>query len=382
MRGAPCPGCGRRLPGTVATCLACGAERDDQLAPIVVGGQMFPTLAPAMPATATASRRRLPELVLAGLALMAGLSLLPDLEEPTTPAVPLAAAASAPASGEVPHPPAAGVLARAAQAASQPGVVWPPPGPLRDRQDYTTVWTGTRMLIWRGPETGRPLDGSAYHSAVRAWRATSPGPIESRSYPAAIWNGNEVLVWGGLSATGVPFADGAAYDPAADRWRAVPAGPLGARVPLVAAWTGREVLVVGARPWGSRPPGRAGGTDAAAYDPAQDRWRRLPSMPVALAEGVAAWTGSELIVYGALDTPPGGTDPAGGARLARGAAYDPTRNRWRLLPVAPLTTPFLTAAWTGREFVAWDDARRAATFNPRSNRWSPVGGLASPDARG
>jgi hypothetical protein len=268
----------------------------------MVGRQPALTFAPAGTATATGSHRRLPVLALAGLAVTAGLYLLPDLEDPTAPAPPAVGSAS----GEVPHPPAAGDLARAAQAASQPGVVWPPPGPLRDRQDYTTVWTGTRMLIWRGPETGRPLDGSAYDSAVRAWRATSPAPIESRSYPAAIWNGHEVLVWGGLSATGVPFADGAAYDPGADRWRAVPAGPLGARVPLAAAWTGREVLVVGARPWGSRPPGRAGRTDAAAYDPALDRWRRLPIMPVALAEGVAAWTGSELIVYGALAIPPGG----------------------------------------------------------------------------
>ena len=388
MHGAPCPGCGRRVPGTIATCLACGADRSDQLAPLMVGRQVVdqpalttaPALAPAITGTASGSRRRLPVLILAGLAVMAGLHLLPDLET-TAPALPAAeATAAVPASGEVPHPPAAGVVARATEAASQPGVVWPPPGPLRNRQEYTTVWTGTHMMMWRGPETGRPLDGSAYDSAVNAWRAASPGPIESRSHPAAIWNGHEVLVWGGLSATGIPFADGAAYDPAADRWRAVSPAPLGARVPLVAAWTGREVLVVGARPGSGRARWSVGGTDAAAYDTGHDRWRRLPTMPVALAEAVAAWTGSELIIYGALATPPGGTDPAGGSRLARGAAYDPARNRWRLLPVAPLTSPFLTAAWTGREFVAWDDARRAATFDPRSDRWSRVGGLASHDA--
>jgi hypothetical protein len=334
-------------------------------------------VAPALTATAAGSRRRLPVLVLAGLAVTAGIYLLPDPENPTTPAPPAAAAS---ASVDVPHPPAAGVLARAADAARQPGVVWPPPGPLRDRQEYTTVWTGTHMMMWRGPETGRSLDGSAYDSAAHAWRAASPAPIESRSHAAAIWNGHEVMVWGGLSATGVPFADGAAYDPAADLWRAVPPAPLGARVPLVAAWTGREVLVVGARPGPGRARWSVGGTDAAAYDPVAGQWRRLPAMPVALAEAVAAWTGSELIVYGGLATPPGGTDPASGTRRARGAAYDPVRDRWRLLPVAPLTSPFLTAAWTGREFVAWDDARRAASFDPRSDHWSTVGGLASHDA--
>jgi hypothetical protein len=315
--------------------------------------------------------------VLAGVAVMAGLNLLPSPEGPTAVAPPAAAAVAV---ADIPHPPAAGVVARAAEAASRPGGVWPPPGPLRDRQEYTTVWTGTHMMMWRGPQTGRPLDGSAYDSATRHWRPASPAPIESRSHPAAIWNGHEVLVWGGLSATGIPFADGAAYDPAADRWRPMAPSPLNARVPLVAAWTGREVLVAGARPGAGRARWSTGGTDAAAYDPATDRWRRLPTMPVSLAEAVAAWTGSDLIVYGGLATPPGGIDPAGGSRRARGAAYDPVRNRWRLLPVAPLTSPFLTAAWTGRKFVAWDDARRAASFDPRSDRWGSVGGLASHDS--
>lgn len=378
MRGAPCPGCGRRVPEGIATCLACGAEAGDRLVALSVGRQPALTLGPApTAATPRGSRRRSALLVLAGLAVMAGLNLLPTAEEPTAVAPPAVAAT---ASMDIPHPPAAGVLARASHAASQPGVVWPPPGPLRDRQEYTTVWTGTHMVLWRGPQSGRPLDGSAYDSAAHSWRSASPAPIESRSHPAAIWDGHEVLVWGGLSATGLPFADGAAYDPAADRWRPVPAAPLGARVPLVAAWTGREVLIVGARPGTGRARWGLGTTEAAAYDPSAGQWRRLPRVPVSLAEGVGAWTGSELIIYGGLATPPGGTDPASGSRRARGAAYDPVRDRWRLLPVAPLTSPFLTAAWTGREFVAWDDAQRAAGFDPRTDRWSTVGGLASSDA--
>ncbi|MDQ3946533.1 MAG: hypothetical protein M3357_15560, partial [Actinomycetota bacterium] len=169
MRGAPCPGCGRRVPETVATCLACGAETGDRLVPLNVGRQPVPLGPPPRSVAADSSRRRLPVVVLAGLAVMGGLNLLPTPDDPISPAPPAAAA-----SAEIPHPPAAGVLARAAEAASQPGVVWPPPGPMRDRQEYTTVWTGTHMMMWRGPETGRPLDGSAYDSAARAWRPASP----------------------------------------------------------------------------------------------------------------------------------------------------------------------------------------------------------------
>ncbi|MGH9042764.1 MAG: hypothetical protein ACRDZ3_21325 [Acidimicrobiia bacterium] len=382
MRSAPsCPGCGRRVPRTIATCLACGAEAGDRLIPISVGhhGTATAVASPAMtmtsPGVPSGSRRRPAVIIVSGLAVMAALNLLPSAEDPTAPVAPPAEAGEADAPLASAHPPAAGVLARADEASRTPGVVWPLPGPLRDRLEYTTVWTGTHMMMWRGPETGRALDGSAYDTVARAWRATTPAPIESRSHAAAIWTGREVLVWGGLSATGVPFADGAAYDPAGDAWRAISVSPLGPRVPLVAAWTGREVLVVGARTDTGRARWGGGGSDAAAYDPAADRWRSLPMMPVALGEGVAAWTGSELIVYGGLAAPQGKSDPASGSRRARGTAYDPAQDRWRLLPVAPLTSPFLTAAWTGREFVAWDDGKRAASFNPRSGKWSRVGGF-------
>ena len=389
MRSAPCPGCGRRVPRTVATCLACGTEVGDRLVPITVGHHgsaavasagASPALAITSPGVPAPSRRRPAIFIVSGLAVMAGLNLLPTAEDPTAPVAPPAEAAEA---AEAPlasaHPPAAGGLARADEASRTPGVVWPLPGPMRDRLEYTTVWTGTHMMMWRGPETGRALDGSAYDTVARSWRATTPAPIESRSHAAAIWTGREVLVWGGLSATGTPFADGAAYDPAADTWRPIAAAPLGPRVPLVAAWTGREMLMVGARTETGQDRWGGGGSDAAAYDPATDRWRSMPMMPVALGEGVAAWTGSELIVYGGLAAPQGGSDPASGRRRARGTSYDPTQDRWRLLPVAPLTSPFLTAAWTGREFVAWDDGKRAAGFNPRSGRWSRVGGF--PDRR-
>ncbi|MGH8991627.1 MAG: hypothetical protein ACRDZ7_08880, partial [Acidimicrobiia bacterium] len=247
MRGPPCPGCGRRVPGTLATCLACGAETGDRLTPIAVGLQGAPALiqgaeatgpAPASLPGRTLSRGRVIGLLL-GVAVLAGLNLLPSVDDPTAVAP---AAVAEPV--EIPRPPAAGLLARAAEAARQPGVVWPPPGPLRDRQDYTSLWTGTHMTMWNGATPGRALTGSTYDSATREWRAATPGPIQSRSHPAAIWAGREVLLWGGLSAAGVPLGDGAAYDPATDTWRAIAPSPLSPREPLVAAWTGREVLVV------------------------------------------------------------------------------------------------------------------------------------------
>jgi hypothetical protein len=44
--------------------------------------------------------------------------------------------------------------------------------------------------------------------------------------------------------------------------------------------------------------------DGAAYDPAADRWRRLPSMSARFTNG-GVWTGQELLVWGGIVPDPG-----------------------------------------------------------------------------
>jgi streptogramin lyase len=57
-----------------------------------------------------------------------------------------------------------------------------------------------------------------------------------------------------------------------------------------------------------------------AYDPARDRWRRLPRPPLPdRDEFTAVWNGRDLLVW-----------------AGDGAAFDPETNRWRVLPGAPL----------------------------------------------
>lgn len=238
------------------------------------------------------------------------------------------------------------------------------------------VWTGREMIGWGGGCCGDAFsDGVAYSPATNTWRAVARSPLAGSQHPLGAWTGRELIVLvGRLDADGKPWparlAQAAAYDPARERWRRItqlPAPREGANV----VWDGREVLVVGGRGGavkGSPPPLRKVGF---AYDPARNRWRRLPAMESGRETAAAVWTGTQLLVVG------GRAADAGPAVLARrGLAYDPQRNRWSPLPEAPLRRRIRpTAVWTGRALIAWGGTSAdtktlffdGAAFTPRAS---------------
>jgi hypothetical protein len=155
---------------------------------------------------------------------------------------------------------------------------------------------------------------------------------------------------------------GAAYDPAKDSWRTVPSlqkvpGCLDPLTTDMAVWTGKELLL-----WGE--------TDA-AFNPVTNRWRRLPDPPTGWGgPSVAVWTGRQMIGWGG-----GGGDLV----LGDGAAYTPATNSWKLLPPAPLSPRHTSGVWTGKEliiaggFAPTDRGERffadAAAYNPATETW-------------
>ena len=119
------------------------------------------------------------------------------------------------------------------------------------------------------------------------------GPLEGRVGHTVVWTGAEVIVWGGHAGNLInAFNDGAAFNPDTNEWRSIEEAPLDGMTWHFAAWSGAEMLVVGT-------------SGAAAYDPAADRWRTLPSPPVQIHrvdEGISdlteyAWSGSHLYVW-------------------------------------------------------------------------------------
>jgi hypothetical protein len=65
------------------------------------------------------------------------------------------------------------------------------------------------------------------------------------------------------------------------------------RTDASATWDGHEVLVVGGR----GTVGRSGlDADGVAYNPATNRWQRLPAMDASRLGHTAVWTGQRLLV--------------------------------------------------------------------------------------
>ena len=282
-----------------------------------------------------------------------------------------------------------------------------PPAPLAARADHAAVWTGHEMIVWGGDSGARSYaDGAAYDPERNRWRRLAPAPLEPRSRATAVWTGREMILWGGDAGGGVHrFGDGAAYDPVRDRWWKLAKSPLTGRFGHTAVWTGRLMIVFGGfticgliscesgeaaaydparnrwrylnfsrarwahtAVWTGREMLVWGGdgsreyeANGAAYLPTTDRWRRLPRGPLEGRVGHSAiWTGSEMIVLGG----------ASNRKLdVEGAAYDPARRRWRTVPRSPAGWPaWHEAAWTGNRMLAWGREGGAA-YAPATNRW-------------
>jgi N-acetylneuraminic acid mutarotase len=223
------------------------------------------------------------------------------------------------------------------------------------RTGHTAVWTGSRMIVWGGyDDDGSLASGGLYDPATDSWApmSTTGAPSPRREH-LAIWTGASMIVWGGGTVTSPFVTDGgAAYDPVSDAWTPLP--PSGLSVySATAVWTGSKLILWGGHEpstnpaTGYRVPVRAG----RIYDPSTHEWTRMSEIgaPEARTGNLAVWTGSRLIVWGGHGAPPHDYD------LDTGAAYDLATDTW-----APLIGDFPPAGrsgasgfWTGTELIVW-----------------------------
>ena len=234
-----------------------------------------------------------------------------------------------------------------------------PPAPFALQAGVTSVWTGHDVVVTgltaRVGQAGfvnATENAAAYNPSSNTWRALAKAPATpSYCRRDAVWTGSQMLVWGCRATT---------YDPSVNRWRRLPDAPTGHGF---AVWTGRELIG-----WGGGCCGDAG-ADGSAYEPMTNRWRKLPRAPLAPEQSpLAAWDGHELLVFvsgiSAVNGRPLSPD------LARGAAYDPAANRWRVLQKRPVAGG--AGVWDGSELIvvgAGRSGRVTEAFDPVANRW-------------
>jgi len=245
--------------------------------------------------------------------------------------------------------------------------------------DVPWGWTGSELLVGGGgccDDVGT-VDLATYTPPSDLWGRLPAPPLTSRGTAAGTWTGTEMIVAGGLASpdgtqhNAAPVTDGAAWNPTTGTWR--PIAPL--PVPLAGRthdsfWTGTELLV-----WSSDPPegSTPGAEQFLAYDPASDSWRILPTSGLSTRQGaVVVWAGTQLFVWGGLDTSQ--------VPLADGARFDPATSTWLRLPRAPVPARgYAAAVWTGSQVLIWGgqsgpetQVGQGVSYTPSTNTWQAL----------
>ena len=179
--------------------------------------------------------------------------------------------------------------------------------PLTARNNHSTVWTGSEMIIWGGSyysgSTVALQDGARYQPAIDSWTPiTTTNAPSPRDWHSGVWTGSEMLIWGGrfvgCGLGCIEYLDnGKRYDPATDTWQDMAAAPLTPRYQHTAVWTGSEMIV-----WGGAAVISDTGylaNDGARYNPTTNSWTPLaPSGLTGRVGHSALWTGSEMLIWG------------------------------------------------------------------------------------
>jgi N-acetylneuraminic acid mutarotase len=238
-----------------------------------------------------------------------------------------------------------------------------------ERQGATAVWTGTEMLVWGGEYFGQLLrTGARFNPVANVWAGvTTVGAPTARYKHTAVWNGSQMLVWGGTDFAYNTLATGGRYNPATDVWKAIASSNApAARASHAALWTGSEMLVWGGYQGGLLNPfPTAGGR----YNPATDTWKimNVTNQPTTAAETAAVWSGSEMFVWGGVRNFISTTYHNTGGR------YNPTTDSWVSFSTsnAPTARAQHVAAWSGTEYVLFG-GRNANTIMNTGGRYNPL----------
>ena len=220
------------------------------------------------------------------------------------------------------------------------------------RRHHTAVWTGKRMIVWGGLSCAYPPDvlqtGARYDPEVNRWTPTSTASAPTaRQYHTSIWTGSRMIVWGGSDNGSPPafFDTGALYDPFLDSWVALARGHAPKpRIRHTAVWTGSQMIV-----WGGT--GTADLDSGGRYDIATGHWSGVSGngAPSPRLGHTAVWAGNAMVVWG------GETSEYGFDEMNTGGLYDPVANNWTPTTTskAPSARKDHVAAWTGTFMIVW-----------------------------
>ena len=254
------------------------------------------------------------------------------------------------------------------------------------RDAFASLWTGSKMIVWGGRQSGPPWlnTGGIYDPAADTWTPTSTTNAPSARYDTgSVWTGSKMIVWGGVDNSWNHVNTGGIYDPTTDTWSSTstvnaPSGREAWGINWI--WTGSKMIV-----WGGTVAGP--GTNnflntGGIYDPSTDTWSSTTTAGAPSPRGgcVILWTGNKMIVWGGYD----GTN-----YFNDGGMYDPDTDSWTSITTtnAPSPRDINSGVWTGSKMIVWGGCNATGCFNdggvydPSADTWIATTTLNAPSPR-
>ncbi len=169
------------------------------------------------------------------------------------------------------------------------------------RSNHTAVWTGSEMIVWGGYyNDGINIflnDGGCYSPSTDSWRATATGNNcpSVRADHTTVWTGSRMIVWGGANDVSKRNTGGL-YDPSTDSWIATSTdlNCPSARSAHTGVWTAREMIIWG----GNDADGQT--NSGGRYDPSSNDWVATltgADCPAGSDFHTALWIGNGMIIW-------------------------------------------------------------------------------------
>ncbi len=247
------------------------------------------------------------------------------------------------------------------------------------RRWHIAFWTGTEMLLWGGTaaNSGALFNGGRYDPGMDTWKSASTGPNcpSERQGFSSVWTGSSMIIWGGSDPDGYSLQSGGIYDPGTDSWKATAIDYFcpGGRKLASAVWTGDEMLV-----WGgfiSGPEYPITTPNGARYRPSSNTWAPISSenhLWYSLAGHSVLWTGRQMLLWG------GDVGIWNTLMLNTGVLFDPNTDSWTGTSTGnncPSPRYEHSTVWTGKLMIVWGGEGSLQTggiYRPYSPHDRPV----------
>jgi len=239
------------------------------------------------------------------------------------------------------------------------------------------AWTGDRAVFWAGNSPDGPAAGAIYDPEADTWQRVAEGPLGPREGYSTVWTGTELLIIAGTSGDQGARPVAAALNPSENTWRLLSAlNDLPGLAPLGAVWDGEQVFIAGSLYLCPELGSVCTETRPIflAYDPQTDSSHEIdltnaPADVQAAPLAPLAWTGTDVVFTIS------GEPSAGVIR------YDPSDETWSTGEPGPCPVgdPYYSqSAWLGDRYVVSCGLDALQIYDASTDTWEAVSAGPSP----